>query len=61
MWDVMTQDRKGDVSPSGESYMTYYQARGAAQELAWQHRNTTYFIQSRKNGRIPCVFHFVKV
>lgn len=59
MWTIKTQDKAGRCLETGETRESLGQAKKAAQELAWEMRNTTFYVE--RDGRIPAVYHFVKV
>lgn len=59
-WTIKTQDPAGWVKPTGEGSDSLYHAKQIAQDLASAQRNTTFFVESTSNGRVPAVYHFAK-
>ncbi len=60
-WQVKSQDAKGTVAVASPHWWgSKSRAMGEAKELARANPNTTFFVEG-DNGRVPAVYHFVKV
>jgi hypothetical protein len=60
VWSIMCQDSEGRRLETGEKRDGLGQAKRAAHELAWEMRNTTFYVENEK-GRVPAVYHYVNV